>query len=162
MNCDQEYIKPESIMQEYIDDHGFLSWLDVRVEKADYGTLVMQVPFDETLTSHAPDPNGNGKSFPSRIQDGITATLLDTAGGIVLWPYLDDPFSGSVATINLNVNYFRPASDDLTATASVVRAGSSVGVSRVTITSDTPEGETKTVAVGHGAYRLLRVENTKV
>lgn len=161
MNADRR-IEPESIIQEYIEGHGFLSWLAVQVEKADYGTLVLRIPFDETLTNYAPPLNGNGTSSLSRIHGGIAATLLDTAGGIVLWPYLDDPFSGSVATINLNVNYIRPASDDLTATASVVRAGSSVGVSRVTITTDTSNGETKTVAVGQGAYRLLREENMKL
>lgn len=159
MNSDHRSLEPESIIQGYIDDHGFLSWLDVRVEKADYGRLVLRIPFDETLRNHAPAPNEDGDPTSNQIHGGVVATLLDTAGGIVLWPYLDDPFSGSVATINLTVNYLRPASDDLTATAAVIRAGSSVGVSRVTITSETRKKETKTVAVGQGAYRLLQAEN---
>ncbi|HET7325563.1 MAG TPA: PaaI family thioesterase, partial [Halococcus sp.] len=64
--------------------------------------------------------------------------------------------NGSVATINLNVNYLRPAAGDLTATAEVVRAGSSVGVSTVTVESEAPDGEMKAVATGQGAYRLFR------
>lgn len=148
---------PSKIIQNYIDTHDFLSWLDVRVEEADYGRLVMSIPFNEKLTNHSPrEKDGSASPSPSRIHGGIAATLVDTTGGIVLWPYLDDPLEGNVATINLNVNYLRPATDDLTATAEVIRAGQSVGVSTVIVTSETPDGESKPVAVGQGAYRLFR------
>lgn len=145
---------PSKIIQDHIDTHGFLSWLGARVDEAEYGRLVMSIPFDEKLTNH--DPREDTETSPSRIHGGIAATLVDTSGGIVLWPYLDDPLEGSVATINLNVNYLRPATGDLTATAEVVRAGQSVGVSTVTITSETPDGESQPVVVGQGAYRLFR------
>lgn len=143
---------PSKIIQDHIDTHGFLSWLGVRVEKAEYGRLVMSIPFDEKLTNH----RGDTEPSSPRIHGGIAATLVDTSGGIVLWPYLDDPLEGSVATINLNVNYLRPATGDLTATAEVVRAGQSVGVSTVTVTSKTPDCESQPVVVGQGAYRLFR------
>jgi uncharacterized protein (TIGR00369 family) len=142
------------LLQRYIDDHGYLSWLGTTVEKMNFGTLVMTIPFDTKLTNSRPgDENGDS---PSRIHGGIAATLIDTTGGIALRPYLDDPMNGSVATINLTVNYLRPAAGDLTATAEVVRAGTSVGVSTVTVESEAPDGEMKPVATGQGAYRLFR------
>lgn len=142
------------LLQHYIDEHGYLSWLGTRVEDISFGTLVMTIPFDEKLTNARPD-DGDDDS-PAQIHGGIAATLIDTTGGIALRPFLDDPMNGSVATINLNVNYLRPAAGDLTATAEVVRAGSSVGVSTVTVESEAPDGEMKAVATGQGAYRLFR------
>lgn len=141
------------LLQRYIDQHGYLSWLGTQVEAMEYGRLVMTIPFDEKLTNTRP---GNDDDSPSRIHGGIAATLIDTTGGIALRPFLDDPMNDSVATINLNVNYLRPAAGDLTASAEVIRAGSSVGVSSVTVESEAPDGEMKPVATGQGAYRLFR------
>ncbi len=142
------------LLQRYIDDHGYLSWLGTRVESMDFGTLVMTIPFDEKLTNNRPDEGDDGSI--AQIHGGIAATLIDTTGGIALRPYLDDPMNDSVATINLTVNYLRPASGDLTATAEVIRAGTSVGVSTVTVESEAPDSEMKPVATGQGAYRLFR------
>jgi len=63
---------------------------------------------------------------------------------------MDDPFGTRIATINLNVNYLRPATGDLVATADVIRVGGSVGVSEITVESTAPDGETKAVAIGQG------------
>jgi uncharacterized protein (TIGR00369 family) len=141
------------LLQRYVDAHGYLSWLGARVESIEYGELVMTIPFDPKLTNSGP---GESSEMPARIHGGIAATLIDTTGGIALRPALDDPVNGGVSTINLNVNYLRPAAGDLTATAEVIRAGTSVGVSAVTVESETPDGETKPVATGQGAYRLFR------
>ena len=140
------------LLQEFIADHGYLSWLGTTVESMTRDTLVLSVPFDEKLSNSRP---GDGDD-PAQVHGGIAATLIDTAGGVALRPHLDDPLNGGVATINLNVNYLRPAGGDLTATAEVVRAGSSVGVSTVTVESEAPDGESKPVATGQGAYRLFR------
>lgn len=150
MTDESTTIEPSKIIQDHLDTHGFLSWLDMRVEEVDYGRLVMRIPFDEKLTNHSPREDSGTTSSLYQIHGGIAATLVDTTGGIVLWPYLDDPMEGSVATINLNVNYLRPATGDLMATAEVIRAGRSVGVSTVTIESETPDSETKSVAIGQG------------
>lgn len=144
-------IGPLKIIQDHIDSHGFLSWLDMHVEEVDYGRLVMTIPFDEKLTNHTPHGDTETSSSRYQIHGGVAATLVDTSGGIVLWPYLNNPLEGNVATINLDVNYLRPATGDLTATAAVIRAGRSVGVSTVTV-----ESETKPVVVGQGAYRLFQ------
>ncbi|MEF8774051.1 MAG: PaaI family thioesterase [Halobacteriales archaeon] len=129
--------------------HGFMSWLDVSLEELEPGRIVLAVPFDEKLTNPTEPPSMHG---------GVASTLIDTAGGLALQPLLDDPIAGSTATINLNVNYLRPATSDLVATAEVVRTGSTVGVSTITVESETPEDGVQPVAVGQGAYRLFHGE----
>jgi uncharacterized protein (TIGR00369 family) len=109
------------------------------------------------------------------VQGGVASTLVDVAGGMALRGHLDDVVEDGMATINLNVNYLEQATGDLTATAEVVRAGNTVGVSEVLLESETPDGgeasearrtpsdepgesdgRGEPVAVGTGAYRLFR------
>ncbi|MWG34969.1 PaaI family thioesterase [Halomarina oriensis] len=153
-----DHLPPEAqaMLQQFIEqEHGYLSWLGTTVEEFTYDTITLAVPFDEKLTNPTSPPTMHG---------GIAATLVDTAGGLALRPSLDDPMQGGVATINLNVNYLRRAAGDMTAHAEVIRAGGSVGVSQVTVTSEVPgdrdaerSGRSeKPVAVGQGAYRLFR------
>ncbi|QSG14627.1 PaaI family thioesterase [Halapricum desulfuricans] len=137
----------ELICHHIEEEHGYLSWLDVSVEEFTADTITMTVPYDEKLTN---------TTDPPTIHGGIAATLSDTAGGVALRPSLSDPVGGGVATINLNVNYLRRASGDLTARAEVVRAGNSVGVSEIYVESETPTGTVEPVAVGTGAYRLFQ------
>ena len=137
-----------AMLQEYLEDeHTFLSWLRFTVEEFEAGRMVGTIPFDEKLTN---------PTEPPTVQGGVASTLIDVVGGIALRPYLADPVDDDLATINLTVNYLRPAAGDLTATAEVVRAGNSVGVSAVEVESATPAGETALVAVGQGAFRLFR------
>lgn len=137
-----------AMVQQFIEqNHGYLSWLGVTVDEFTFDSMTLTVPFDEKLTNPTEPPTMHG---------GIAATLVDTAGGVALRPHLDNPLGGGVATINLNVNYLRRAAGNLTAHAEVVRAGNSVGISRVTVESDTPDGGTQPVAVGQGAYRLFQ------
>ncbi|WP_254765991.1 PaaI family thioesterase [Salinilacihabitans rarus] len=141
------------LLQGYIDEnHEFLSWLGTTVEHVGPGTMTMAIPYDDKLTNSRP----TGRDGRPDIHGGVAATLIDTVGGLVLRTAFDDPSSGGVATINLNVNYLRPATGDLEATADVIRAGTSVGVSEITVESTTPDGETREVATGQGAYRLFR------
>lgn len=133
------------LVQSVIDaEHGYLSWLDTRVETVEPGRVVLRVPFDEKLTN---------PGTPPTIHGGVAATLIDTAGGLAQRTELETPYAGGVATVNLNVNYLRRATSDLVATADVVRAGSTIGVSDVAVESG-DDGEP--VAVGQGAYRLFR------
>jgi uncharacterized protein (TIGR00369 family) len=143
------------LFEEYIEDrHGYLSWLGTRVETVEYGRVVMGVPFDEKLTNEGPDDTAT-----PQVHGGVAATLVDTAGAVAQRTRFADPLSGGIATVNLNVNYLRPASGDLTATAEVVRAGGTIGVSTVTVDGPTPDGEGKhPVATGQVAYRLFREE----
>lgn len=138
----------KEMVEYYIEqEHGYLSWLNVSVEQFTKDTITLAVPYDEKLTN---------TTEPPTIHGGIAATLADTAGGLALRPSLSNPLDGGVATINLNVNYLRRASGDLTARAEVVRAGKSVGVSEFYVESETPGDGVRPVAVGTGAYRMFQ------
>jgi uncharacterized protein (TIGR00369 family) len=141
-----------AFIQSYVDDHGFLSFLDLSVEHVAEGEMTMRVPYHEKLANHGP---GQGN-----VHGGIAATLIDTAGGLSVRTALDDPVQAGVATIDLNVSYLRPAKGDLVATADVVRVGSTVGVAEVDVTvdptADDEEDEPYEVAVGRGSFRVFR------
>ncbi|OTE99835.1 PaaI family thioesterase [Halorubrum sp. SD612] len=139
------------------DDHGYLSWLNTSVETIERGRVVLSIPFDEKLT------NAGGRT----IHGGVAATLIDTAGGVAQRTTFEDPLDGDVATVNLNANYLRPANGDLRAEAEVVRAGGSIGVSEMTVTTagnggggtaedGERDGNRSEVVVGQGSFRLFR------
>lgn len=136
------------LLQAAVDDHGFLSWLDLRVDEVDVGRLVLRVPHDEKLINHA---NQRGE-----VHGGIAATLVDTAGGVVCRTEMDDPRGVGAATIDLNISYLRAAVGDLVATAETVRVGTTVGVASVTVESETPNEGVAPVATGRGSFRLFR------
>jgi len=128
------------------DEHGLLSWLGTTVETIEQGTVVLSVPFDEKLTNATEPPTVHG---------GIAATLADTAGALAVRSTFDDPETGGMATINLSVSYLERVRDDLRATAEVVRAGGSVGVSEIRLSCG-PNANPQPVAVAQASYRLFR------
>lgn len=136
-------------LQSHIDQHGFLSFLGLTVEDLEPGRLRMRVPYDEKLTNTGPGADG-------QVHGGVAATIADTAGGLAVRSTLDDPVETGIATIDLNLSYLRPASDDLVCEASVVRTGSTVGVAEMTVESRTPDGKLKEVAVGRGSFRIFQ------
>ncbi len=138
----------QAFIQSYVDDHGFLSFLDLQVEDVEEGEMTMRVPYHEKLANH-----GAGRG---NVHGGIAATIIDTAGGLAVRTSLDDPVEAGVATIDLNVSYLRPARGDLVAEAEVVRVGSTVGVAEVEVTAEDDDGDEKEVAVGRGSFRVFR------
>ncbi|ELY46866.1 PaaI family thioesterase [Natronorubrum tibetense] len=151
-----EFDDLESLLQHFIDENQeFLSWIGTRVDDVGDGTMTLALPYDEKLSNTRPNAPSDERAD---LHGGVAATLIDTVGGLALRTEMDDPFGARIATINLNVNYLRPAVGDLSATANVVRLGGSVGVSEITVESTTPDGETKEVATGQGAYRVFRPE----
>ena len=152
----EEFDDLAELIQYYIDEHQeFLSWIGTRVDGVGDGTMTLSIPYDEKLSNTRPDSPDEERGD---LHGGVAATLIDTAGGLALRTAMDDAFGARIATINLNVNYLRPATGDLSATAEVVRVGGSVGVSEVTVESTTSDGETTEVATGQGAYRIFRSE----
>lgn len=148
---DDEETTP-AVVQRAIDRHGFLSWLDLTAESVEEGRLVLRVPYNDKLVNHR---NGVG----GEVHGGIAATLVDTGGGVVCRTELDDPLGVGVATIDLNVSYLRAAVGDLVATAETVRLGTTVGVARVTVESETPDEGFAPVATGRGSFRLFRSDS---
>jgi len=138
----------------HFEEHGFLSFLGLTVESLDPDDTVVRVPYDEKLTN-----SGLGPSHRGELHGGIAATLIDTAAAIACRSALDNPVESGIATIDLDVSYLERAAGDLTAEASVVRVGGTVGVAEVDVYSDNPEDEDALVAVGKGSYRLFRAED---
>lgn len=135
-----------AIVEEHVErEHGYLSWLETGVETVERGRVVLTIPWDEKLT------NADGTT----IHGGVAATLVDTAGGIAQRTVFEDPASGGVATVNLTVNYLRPAEGDLRAVADVVRSGRSIGVSEMRVES-TDGSDASEVVVAQGSFRLFR------
>ncbi|PSQ17553.1 PaaI family thioesterase [Halobacteriales archaeon QS_8_69_26] len=132
---------------EYLEHHGFLSWLGLEVEAVEEGWLRMSVPYDEKLANL--DAAGT-------VHGGVVATLVDTASGHAIRTTFDDPASVGVSTVEVNTRYLPPARDDPIATAEVVRAGGSLGVTDLVVESTGPDGEDTVVAVGGTTYRLFR------
>jgi len=130
-----------------VADHGFLSWLDLQVESLEEGRAVVVVPDDEKLRNVGQDT--------SPIHGGVISTLIDSASAFALRTTFEDPMAADLTTTNLEVSYLRPATGDLRATANVVRAGGSMGVTDVEVTAPTPDGD-DVVAVGRTTYRLFR------
>lgn len=151
MSESSDVADPAAFLQEFIDEHGFLSFLDLTVDELEPGRLVMRVPYHSKLTNKGP---GDGN-----VHGGIASTLIDTAGGLCIHTALEEPLQSSVATIDLNVSYLRPARGDLVGTAEVVRVGGTVGVAEVTVESETPDGSIQEVAVGRGSFRIFRPDD---
>lgn len=128
-----------------IEKHGFLSWLNVSLETLEEGRAVMELPYQEKLTNWV----------TGTIHGGVTATVVDTCSAFALRTCVDDPMNTTLATTDLNVKYVRPATSDLTVEAEVIRAGTSTGVTRVTVLGTDDEGQRKEIAIGATTYRLF-------
>lgn len=138
-----------SRLEEIVDEHGLFAWLGLEIESIEHGRVVLRVPYDEKFTNFVPGGEAN-------VHGGVAATLVDSASGFALRSMFEDPKGAALTTTDLNVSYLRPATDDLTVEAEVVRAGGSMGVTDATVSSVAPDGEEKAVAVGRTSYRLFR------
>ncbi|MFD1587406.1 PaaI family thioesterase [Halorientalis brevis] len=128
-----------------IENHGFLSWLNVSLETLEDGRAVMELPYQEKLTNWV----------TGTIHGGVTATVVDTCSAFALRTCVDDPMNTTLATTDLNVKYVRPATSDITVEAEVIRAGTSTGVTRVTVLGTDDDGNSKEIAIGATTYRLF-------
>ncbi|MFQ3319009.1 MAG: hypothetical protein ACI8UR_001059 [Natronomonas sp.] len=129
----------------FLEHHDHLRDLGIELEAQEEGYVRLSLPFDESLANP-----GTGV-----MQGGVVATLIDHAGGAAIRTTLDAPRETPHASTELNVSYVQPATGDLTAEATVVRVGGTMGVVEVEVTTDTEEGE-ETVAVGRVSLHLDR------
>lgn len=89
------------LLQYFIDEHQeFLSWIGTTVEHVGEGTMTLEIPYDEKLSNTRPNAPETERAD---LHGGVAATLIDTAGGLVLRTKVDEPFDISVATINLKI-----------------------------------------------------------
>lgn len=133
--------------EQFIERHGYLTWLGVRIEAVGEGRAVIRLPDEERFANPGRTGSAHG---------GIVATLVDLASAVALRSTFEDPEGGSLTTIDLNVSYLRPATGALLATADVVRAGGSTGVAEVTVERAAAGADDAVAAVGRTTFRLFR------
>ncbi|WP_122091310.1 PaaI family thioesterase [Halalkalicoccus subterraneus] len=131
-------------LRSFIEQHGYLSWLNLQIDDIEHGRIRMTMQADEKLYN----PGGD-----ELIHGGIAATLIDTASGFALRTTFEDSTMARLATTDLNVSYLRPATDDLVVEAEVLRAGKTTGVTDVTVKNIDDDSS---IAVGRTTYRLFR------
>lgn len=125
-------------LERYLDDSPFQRLLGLGLESFDATgqTLVLRA----TYGAQVERTTGSGQ-----FHGGVIASLIDIAGDFALIAVLGH----GVPTINLRVDYLRPAlSHDLLAAAHVRRAGRSIGVVDIEVTD--PAG--RLIALGRGCY----------
>lgn len=122
----------------------FNDWLGFSVEEYDDGRAVVSVEFEDFKRN----PGGV-------MHGGVTATLIDIAGGVAIRSRLDALGEGDAdlaPTTDLDVSYLRPITDTAYATGEVARLGKTNAVVQVEVESTAPNGERKKVAVGTVTY----------
>ena len=115
--------------------HRVLAPQAVRADPAT-GVVVIRLPYQPHL-SRAPDETS--------YHGGVIATLIDLAGHAAVAVSI-----GRMApTIDLRIDYLRPADNsDLTATATLIKAGRSVARADIEIT----DGQGRLIAMGRGSF----------
>lgn len=128
-------------LQRYLDNSPFIAFMRMRAKavEPEAETVVLEMPMRPEFE------RGKGTG---QYHGGVIATFIDVAGDFAVALVVGGP----VPTINLRVDYLRPASNtSLTATARVRRAGRTVGVVDIDIHDDNG----KLVAVGRGTYSSI-------
>ncbi|WP_336767749.1 PaaI family thioesterase [Pantoea endophytica] len=110
-------------------------WLGLKVFNVAEGEITLQVPFRAEFVVN---PAGG------YIHGGILATLIDLAAdwALVAWT------QKGVPTLNLHVDYHRPARGDLTVSAKVIKHGKLASSAEAWI----HDAEGRLVASGRGLY----------
>lgn len=127
-------------LQRALDDPPYQRFLGLRAISFDpgAGSVILRLPFKNEFCR---------SSEKGEIHGGVTAALIDIAGDYALAVSLGE----GVPTIDLRIDYLRMAvSTDLTARATVVKKGRSLGVVNVEVTDD----QGRLVAIGRGTYYL--------
>lgn len=125
-------------VQAILDRSPFIGWLGLRVVALDHekSEITMTMPLRPELERRLGTQQFHG---------GPIAAFIDTVGDFAIGIVV----GGGVPTVNLRVDYLRPAiGDSLSATARVRRAGKTYAVVDIDVTQ--PDG--KLVAVGRGTY----------
>jgi acyl-CoA thioesterase len=120
----------------------FLDRLGVKPVTIEKGSAVFEVTIDESHLRTMGIAHG-----------GLVATMLDSCLGCACWTLA--PPDNHVVTVQLNINYIRPAwlGETLTARAEVRHAGQMTAVSRGEIRT----GEGALVAAASGTFMFLPI-----
>lgn len=114
----------------------FVEHLGIELTEAEDGHAEGRLPFSDELRS-----NNHG----SVAHGGATYALADTVGGAAAISLAGDV----TPTVDMRIDYLAPATSDLTATAEVIRFGSSLAMVQV----DIHDAGGERVATAQGTYK---------
>jgi len=125
-------------VQAIFDRSPFISWLGLKV-------LALDLERQEITVRMALRPELERRPGTRQFHGGPIAAFIDVAGDFAIGMLV----GGGVPTVNLRVDYLRPAiGDSLTAVARVRRQGRTTAVVDVEVLDDA----NRLVALGRGAY----------
>ena len=140
-----DYSVLTKVMEELVPFNRFLG---MRCDEVRTGFVRITIPFRDELV---------GDPMRPALHGGVLSALADTAGGMAVWTGVTDT-RGRVSTIDLRVDYLRPARlFTLSCEATVVRQGNRVGVADMRLFH--PDEVDKTVATGKGVYNVTMVKD---
>jgi len=131
----------------------FLEFLGIIVEPLDTDSLCIKLAMRDELRGYPGD---------GALHGGVISAMIDIVGGtVVAWNLLKDNKEQDMqeqikrlqkmSTVDLRVDYLRPGKGEMfTATASVLRTGKKLAVTRMELYND----EQCLIAVGTGTYTL--------
>ena len=154
--------------------------MNTEMEKSDVRVMMTnlfenQMPFNQmlglTVTKFEKDtvelklkmkPELVGNVFHGILHGGVTASMLDVAGGMIVFDQMleDMEFISqeslikkmqNLGTIDLRVDYLRPGrGEEFTVTAEIIRAGNKVAVARMELHNENGDH----IAFGTGTYMV--------
>jgi uncharacterized protein (TIGR00369 family) len=137
------------IARQFIEAIPHARALGMRFESLGDGKAVISMPYDARFV---------GDPVTGVIHGGAVSALMDTASGAAVMCHPTGP--ASTATLDLRIDYFRPATpgQTITARAECYHVTRSVAFVRVTATDD---DDTRPVAAATGAFTLDRPRGAK-
>jgi len=130
----------KQVAEEFIPFNKMLGVEATRIEK---GKVRLEIPFRSELV---------GDPMKPALHGGVISALADTAGGMAVWSAIENEVA-RVSTIDLRVDYLRPARlEQLAAEGVVLRLGGRVGVADVRLFH--PSREEETVATAKAVYAI--------
>ncbi len=136
--------RKRQVAQQFMDALPHARALNMRLDRLGDGTAEMTLPYDAKLVG---DPE------TGVIHGGAVSTLMDTCSGAAVMTHPEAP--GITATIDLRIEYMRPATPghEITAHATCHHMTRSVAFVRTVATDGDPD---RPVATATGAFTVDR------
>lgn len=123
-------------LTELFNQTPFVEHLGIEITKAEDGIAEARMPLTEELHSN---------NWGSVVHGGATYALADSVGGAAVISLAHDV----TPTVDMRIDYLAPATDDLHASAEVIRFGSSLAMVQV----DIYDADENRVATAQGTYK---------